>query len=262
VPAFAIGCADALPVTRCLFRIAGSFAPRLVQVGCSPVSPFALLARSARYIAPIAVLSAIVWAPIALVALGVMVPANAAQARVVLRVAWLVAGSGMLAVLVLVGALAPIVRSERVSQLVALGRGLRGLVRAIVPAAIVTCALAMGLVALVVPGIVLYVMLVLATASEADGVGAKLADSAVRVRERLPAVVIVVAFTIVALVAVVVVQQWMLPIPLGKTPPRIHLVMFSQMVRVTAIAMAGIVPMSAFALAAIAASDRVTSGSR
>jgi len=224
------------------------------------LSPFAIVARSLRYLAPIAVLCAMVWAPIALFAFGVAVPVNAGQARVVLRVVWLCAGSGMLALLVLVGALAPIVRGERVSQVVALGRGLHGLVRAIVPSVIVVCAVAMGLVALAVPGVLLYMLLVLAPASDAEGVRAKLVDSMAIVRARWRSVAIVIGVTIIALAAVVAVQQLKLPIPLGKSPPREQLVLFPNMLRVTALAMAGILPIAAVALAAIRAS--VTSGSR
>lgn len=224
------------------------------------MSPFAVLARSVRYLAPIALLSVIAMAPIALVAFGVAAPANAKQASIVLRVAWLCAASGMIALLVLVGALAPILRGERTSQLVALARGARGMMRAIVPAIVVLCAVAMGLVALVVPGLLLYGLFVLAPASEADGVAAKLADSAVVVRRRWRAIVLVIALTMIALAAVVAVQQLLLPIPLGKSPTRAQLVMFPQMVRLTGIAMVGIVPCAAMALAAIHAS--VTSNSR
>ncbi len=218
------------------------------------MSPFAILARSVRYLAPIAVLSAIAMAPIALVAFGVAVPANAKQAGIVLRVAWLCAASGMIAVLVLVGALAPILRSERVSQLVAFARGARGMMRAIVPALVVLCAVAMGLVALAVPGLLLYVLFVLAPASEANGVAAKLADSVALVRRRWRAIAIVIAATVIALAAIVAVQQLLLPIPLGKSPTRAQLVLFPQMVRLTAIAMVGIVPCAAMALASLQAS--------
>lgn len=226
----------------------------------SDISPFAILARSLRYLAPIAVLSAIAMAPIAFVVFGVAVPANAKQASIVLRVAWLCAASGMIALLVLVGALAPILRGERVSQIVALARGARGMMRAIVPAIVVLCAVAMGLVALVVPGLLLYGLFVLAPASEANGVAAKLADSVALVRRRWRTIAIVIAVTVIALAAVVAVQQLLLPIPLGKSPTRAQLVLFPQMVRFTGIAMVGIVPCAAMTLAAIHAS--VTSNSR
>ncbi len=220
------------------------------------MTPLAIVARAARYIAPIAVLSAIVMAPIAWFAFGVPPPANPKQATVVLRLVWVVAASGMLSLLVLVAALAPIVASERVSQLAALGRGVRGLVRAIVPAMIVLCAVAMGLVALAVPGVLLFALFVFAPASDAGGIGAKLADSVAIVKERWRAVALVIGATMVVLAAVVAVQQIMLPIPLGKTPPRAQLVMFPNMMRLTAIAIVGLVPMAAVALAAIFASTR------
>ena len=219
-------------------------------------SPLAVLARSARYLAPIVVLSAIVMAPIAYIAFGVAVPANTAQANIVLRVGWLVAASGLAALLVLVGALAPILRGERLSQLRALGRGARGLVRAIVPALAVVCAGLMGLVALAIPGFVLYTLFVLAPASEAAGVRAALADSAAIVRTRWRAIALVLGVTLLALATLVAVQQLRLPLPLGKTPSRANLVLFPQLVRTTAIAMVGIVPMAALALAAIDASAR------
>lgn len=215
------------------------------------MSPLAIVARSARYIAPIVVICAIVIAPIAWFAFRVQVPANAAQASVVLRTVWVVAMSGLIALLALVGGLVPIVRSERVSQPIAMGRGLQGLVRAVVPSAIVLCAVAMGLVALVVPGVMLYALLVFAPASDAAGVRAKLVDSVAFVRSQWRVVAIAIAVMIVALAAVVAVQQLMLPIPLGKNPPRAQLVLFPQMVRNTAIAMSGIVPIAAVALSAL-----------
>lgn len=222
------------------------------------LSPLAIVARSVRYLVPIAVLCAIVWLPIGVVAFGVKAPPNAKLANVVLRIVWVVATSGMLAVLVLVGALAPILRGERVSQLVALGRGLRGLVRALVPAAIVTCAVLMGLLALAVPGVLLYMLLVFAPASEAAGIEAKLAESIAIVRAKWRAIAVAVGLTMVALAAVVAVQQLMLPIPLGKSPPTSQLMLFPAMVRQTAIAMEAIVPAAAIALAAIHESARAT----
>jgi hypothetical protein len=224
------------------------------------LSPLAVLGRSARYLAPIAVLCALVMAPIALFALGVKTPTNAKQAGVVLRVAWLCATSGMLALLVLVAGLAPILRAASegrpLSQIVALGIGVRGMVRAIVPVAIVLCAVAMGLVALAVPGVLLYVLFVLAPASEATGIENKLAESIAIVRARWRSIAIVIGATMLALAAVVAVQQLMLPIPLGKTPPKAQLVLFPQLVRTLAIAMMGIVPIAAVALASIDASAR------
>lgn len=217
------------------------------------VSPLSIVARAVRYIVPIAALSAIVWAPIAWAAFRVPPPVNAGQAKVVLRIAWLCAGSGMIALLVLVGALAPILQSERVSQLVALGRGLRGLVRAIVPALVVLCAVVMGLVALAVPGVLLYALLVFAPASEAEGVREKLVESIAFVRASWRSIALVIALTMVALAAVVSVQQLLLPMPLGKSPPRSQLLLFPNLLRLTALAVAAIVPLAAIALASIQA---------
>jgi hypothetical protein len=155
--------------------------------------------------------------------------------------------------------LAPIVRSATgapVSQLVALRRGIGGLVRALVPAVIVLCAVAMGLMALAVPGVLLYGLFVLAPASEAHGLRDKLADSIAIVRAKWRAIAIVIALTILALAAVVAVQQLLLPIPLGKSPPKSQLVLFPQLVRTLAAAMMSIVPIAAMTLAAIDSAAR------
>lgn len=229
------------------------------------MSPLAVLARSTRYLAPIAVVCGLVMAPVVLVAMGVKTPANAQQAGVVLRVAWQCAASGMIALLVLVAGLAPILRSagrgERLSQLAALGRGIGGMVRAIVPLAIVTCAVAIGLVALVVPGVLLYALFVLAPASDAHGIASKIADSIAIVRARWRSIAVVIGLTMIALAAVVAVQQLQLPIPLGKSPPRAQLVLFPQVVRIVATAMVGIVPIAAVVLASIDAAVRATPAS-
>ncbi len=217
-------------------------------------------------------------APSLLFVLRVTAPGTAEQAGVVLRIAWLCATSGMIALLVLVGALAPIVRSASTassassassdvasvrgasapSQLEALRRGLVGLVRAIVPAAIVLCAVAMGLVALAIPGVLLYGLFVLAPASEARGVSAKMAASIAIVRARWRAIAGVIALTMLALAAVVAIQQLLLPTPLGKAPTKVQLAMFPQMVRIVGFAMMVIVPAAAWVLASIDASHRAT----
>ncbi|MFN0252422.1 MAG: hypothetical protein ACKV2T_36435 [Kofleriaceae bacterium] len=224
------------------------------------MSPLAVLGRSVRYLAPIAVVCALVMAPVAMFALGVKSPGNAKQAGVVLRVAWLCATSGMLALLVLVAGLAPILRAASLgrplSQLAALGIGVRGLVRAIVPVVLVLCAVAMGLVALAVPGVLLYVLFVFAPASDASGLDAKLADSIAIVRVQWRSIASVIIATMFALAVVVAVQQLMLPIPLGKTPPKAQLALFPQLVRILATTMMGIVPIAALALASIDASVR------
>ncbi len=129
------------------------------------------------------------------------------------------------------------------------------MMRAIVPALVVLCAVAIGLVALAVPGLLLYVLFVLAPTARPNGeVAAKLADSVALVRRRWRAIAIVIAATVIALAAIVAVQQLLLPIPLGKSPTRAQLVLFPQMVRLTAIAMVGIVPCAAMALASLQAS--------
>ena len=142
------------------------------------------------------------------------------------------------------------------SQLVALRRGIGGIVRALVPAAIVLCAVAMGLMALAVPGVLLYALFVLAPASEAHGMRDKIADSVAIVRARWRVIAVVIGLAMLALAAAVAVQQLLLPIPLGKAPPRTQLVLFPELVRILAIAMMGIVPAAALALASVDASAR------
>lgn len=216
----------------------------------------ALIGRTwLRFVAPIAVLTAIVWAPIGHIAFHVMTPANAAQSRVVLRVGWLVAGSATIALLVLVGAVAPVVRAiargEQRSQVAMLRAGLAALVRAIVPATIVMFAVAIGALALAVPGVLLYVLLVLAPASDAEGVRARIADSVAVVRREWRVVALVLGVAFAAIAATVLAQQLALPMPLPKKPTAAQLIAFPALVRTASLACAIVLPLAAVTLAAV-----------
>ena len=99
---------------------------------------------------------------------------------------WELIAIGWLGQLVLVGGAAAITgaRPSQISQLGAFGRGLVQLARAIVPCLAAAAAIAIGGLALVVPGLVLLVLLALTGASRARGVPASLADSIAVVRAR------------------------------------------------------------------------------
>jgi hypothetical protein len=140
---------------------------------------------------PLTLLSAIALSPLLLVALRVRIPADAAAAKSVLALGWMLLAVAWLGQLVLVGGVSAAVGAP--SQLRALGAGFMQLLRAVVPCLIAALAVVLGTLALVVPGPVLLVLLSLTGASRERGVPAPLLDSIAAARRQLPAVVVAVA---------------------------------------------------------------------
>jgi len=93
---------------------------------------------------------------------------------------------------------------EPLGQANALGRGARNLVRALVPCAVALTAIALGGVALVVPGVLLLGLFALTGASDrlAEPLPAALLDSVAVVRMHAKQVAIVVALMIAADLAI------------------------------------------------------------
>lgn len=221
-----------------------------------PVSLASLSARTfVRYLVPLVVLSALAFAPLLLIAFRVKTPVNLVGAKVALRTAWIVASLGILPLLVLVGAFAPAVRAltrgERPSQLRILRDGAVGLVRAIVPCLAAITAVAIGGLALAVPGAVLLVLLALTGASTEPGTPARMLDSVARARSHLVAVILtLVIWLAVCALAIYLVQRG-LKLPLPKKPAPAQLADLRQLVRTATAIVAITAPIPAVVLAAI-----------
>jgi hypothetical protein len=124
-------------------------------------------------VVPLTLLSVLAFLPLIYFASRVGAPQDIAKARAQIRIAWVCGGTAWLWQWLLVAAAAPavrgIIRGHPLSQWRALVEGLRNLVRGIVPWAIVVAAIALGQLALVIPGLLLGVLLALTGASERLG---------------------------------------------------------------------------------------------
>jgi hypothetical protein len=144
----------------------------------------------ARYPVPLLALAAAALAPWLLLALAVPLPASPVAASAALRDGWLIGATAWIGQLLLVGAAAPLVRAVDAgappSQRQALGRGALGMARAAVPWLAAVAAIAIGGLALALPGLLLLVLLSATAASEAPGLPGPLLESAARVRRALP----------------------------------------------------------------------------
>lgn len=165
-----------------------------VSSACAPVIAPAIRTWL-RYLVPLTVLSAIALCPAIAIAWRLRTPADPAGAQTALAVGWAMTAAAWPAQLVLVAG-ASAMTAGRPSQLRALGQGLARLAGAIVPCLAAVAAIAIGSLALVVPGLVLLVILALTGASRQPGVRAALVDSIAAVRAQLPAVALAVAATL------------------------------------------------------------------
>lgn len=228
-----------------------------------PSTPTGLALRTlARYAAPLVLLSALVFAPLALHALRAEAPRDAAAATRLLVWSFAVAGTAWILQLVLVGAVAPAVRAvaagERVSQLRVLGRGLLHGVRMALPIAVVGAAVFVGGLALVVPGLALLVLLSLTGASSEPGMPGPLLDSVAVARANLRPVATVVLVMLVVDVALAGGAYLVLAGSLPKKPTPEQLGAYRTVARVTALGLVAVSPLAATLLAAIRARATAT----
>jgi hypothetical protein len=215
-----------------------------------------LAARAyARYLVPLTLLSVLALAPWLWLAAQLRPPADVAGARGALRLAWIVGGTAWIGQLLLVGGAAPLVRAldagAPLSQLGALGRGALQLARAAVPWLAAVAAIAVGGLALAVPGLVLLCLFALVPASARPGLPGPLVESAAAVRS----CTLLVGGAIAALLAldlalVYAAQVSTLPPPAKKLSPD-QLALYRRHVQIVAAGAAVIAPWIATLLAAV-----------
>lgn len=209
-----------------------------------------------RYLVPLTILSAVAFLPMFYVAMRVGAAPDLAKARAQVRIGWILAGTAWMFQLLLVAGVTPAVRGlvskAPLSQWRALASGLRNLSRALVPWIIVVGAVALGGLALVVPGLFLLVLLSLTGASTrlAEPPPSPLVDSVAVVRGDLPRVaLVVVAMLLVDLAICYAAQKALVPHIARKVPPS-KLLPIRTFVRTVPFAMAALSPLAACALAA------------
>lgn len=208
-----------------------------------------------RHIVPLTLLSAIALSPLVALAFGVRAPVDPAAARSVIQLGWTLLAVAWPCQFILVGGAAAMV-GEPPSQLRAFARGFLQLIRAIVPCLVAALAVAIGSLALVLPGLVLLVLLSLTGASQERGLPAPLLDSLAAARRQLPAVVLAVLalFAIDAAIGLVASRALLAPLPAKPTP--IQLMAVRNCVRVIALALVVLSPLPATMLATL--HDRTT----
>jgi hypothetical protein len=211
-----------------------------------------------RYVVPLTLIAAVVLSGIAYVAHAVTPPTDLPHARIAIHIGWIIAATAWVFQLVLVAAAAPLVasvaRDEPLSQVQAIGAAARGLGRGIVPCGVAIAAIAMGGVALAVPGVLLLGLLALTGASERLGepLPAALADSIAVVRAHAREVALAVAIIIAADLAIALVAHLAMLPALPKTkPPLAMLAPARAFVRVVALALIAGSAVPACVLAAI-----------
>lgn len=208
-----------------------------------------------RYAVPLTLLASAVLAPWLAIALTARAPTDLAGAQATLRTAWLLGATAWIGQLLLVGAAAPLVRGldagAPLSQLRALGGGAQQLARAVVPWLAAVAAIALGGLALALPGLALLVLLSTTAASTRSGLPAPLAESAELVRRCFPlAAAAVAALLVIDLGAVLLAQALLRPALAGKLRPA-QLATFGRMVEIVAIASVLAAPPIAALLAAL-----------
>ena len=226
--------------------------PHHTSAARSPHPPVvaAALGTWLRYVVPLTLLSAIALSPVIAAALRTRAPVDPAGAKAVLALGWVMIALAWFGQLVLAGGAAAITR-DRPSQLRALGAGFVQLVRAIVPCRAAATAIAIGGLALAVPGLVLIVLLALTGASPVRGVAASLADSIAVARKHLPTVAFATAAMIAIDVAIGLVAQRAFAAPLPRPPAPAQLAQYRHFVRVIALALVLASPLPATLLATI-----------
>ena len=200
-----------------------------------------------RYLVPLTVLSAIALAPAVVVALRTRVPRAPSG---IVTTGWVVLATAWIGQLVLVGGAAAVAREAR-SQLGALAAGFAQLVRAIVPCLLAAAAIALGGLALALPGLVLLVLLSLTGASRERGLPAPLRDSLAVVRADPRPVAITVAAMLVldAVIGVYAYRAYAAALPRHPSPA--ELAALPGFVRAIVIALVVASPLPATVLATI-----------
>ena len=196
-------------------------------------------------------------APLAWFALTVAVPYTEGQGLFLVRVAWTIAACGWIFQFVLVGAAAPMVRGvangRPLSQLRALGAGGFGVVRTLIPVVTAVVAIVLGGIALAVPALVLVVLLSMTGASQRAGLTAPLAESAAVARANLRVAAVSVAAIVVVNVMIAAVGYVILfgLTPMAPKPSPAELSSIRALVRVIAIGLVVVSPISASVIAAL-----------
>jgi hypothetical protein len=209
-----------------------------------------------RYIVPLTLLAIVALGPVAYTAWKAAAPVDVLAARALVRRTWILAVIAIALQLLLVAAAAPAVSGlhggRPLSQLAALGAGVRGLVRGFVPWLTAIIAVLLGGVALVVPGVLLLVLVSMTGASDVldAPLPAALEDSIAVARTQLPRIAVIVAAIVVVDLATTYAAQLAFVPAAGKKVAVAKLAPVRTFVRVSVLGLVAITPAVACAIAA------------
>ncbi len=210
----------------------------------------------ARYVVPLTLLSLVLFAPLLAYGLLSKTPSELGPAWRMVMIGWGAAATAWIAQYMLVGAAAPLARSiaggTPLGQLAALRVAIGGLVRAVLPTLMVVASIAMGSMALVLPGLVLGVLLSLTGASTRSGLAEPMLDSVARVRAKLKIAIAAVVAILVVDLAIITLPFAILLGPLSPRPTPEELAAAQLILQITAIGIPLVTPLAACVLAAVA----------
>lgn len=206
-----------------------------------------------RYLIPLTLLAIIACVPMLWLGMRAPPPTDVPHARRLMRVAWAIAATAWIWQLWLVAGVAPAVRSladgKPLSQVAALTAGLRGLAVKFIPVVITVFAIALGAVALVVPGVLLLVLLATtgAVESHTDAVAVAVAPA------NLKRTAITVGAVIAGALLIGLVCQLAFVPAIGKKVPISKLASIREFMRVLVLLLTALSPLAATAIAATTA---------
>jgi hypothetical protein len=201
-----------------------------------------------RYVVPLTLLSAVALFPVIAAAAVTRTPVDAAGASATLTRGWLLLAIAWPCQLVLIGG-ASAAAGGQPSQLRALGAGLVQLVRAILPCIAAMGAIVIGSLALIVPGILLFVLLAPTGASRQRGIRAALADTLTVTRKRLLVATLAIAAMLAIDLAIGVVSFRTFAGVMPRHPSPAQLAAARSFVRAVALALVAVSPLPATVLA-------------
>jgi hypothetical protein len=207
-----------------------------------------------RYVVPFAIATALVGGPALALAFRAPWPRNLPTANAALLRAWLLAATGWLCVLVLVGAAAPLARSlaggAPLSQPRAVAAALANLARMLLPCLAAAGAVAIGGLTLVAPALLVLVLLSLTGASTERGMSAPLADSAAAVRAHWRPVAAIVGAMLALHVGIAVAAWKLATVPVAPKLAPAQWATYGNVARIVAIGIVVTAPIFAALLAA------------
>lgn len=212
--------------------------------------PFALRAWL-RYLVPLTLLAFVACLPMLWIAMRAPAPPDVQHARRWMRVAWAIASTAWICQLWLVAAAAPAVRSladgAPLSQGTALTAGLRALAVKFIPILIAVLAIALGSVALVVPGVLLLVLLSPTGAVESH------TEAIAVARANMKRLALTLACVIAGALVIALACQLAIVPSIGKKVAAPKLLPIRTFLRVLVLSLTAYAPIGACAIAAVTA---------